>query len=46
VTYFVEQVEGANVSTHHYRVVFKPQTILPDIDFRGSTSDNPLEEQE
>jgi hypothetical protein len=27
-------------------VVFKPQTILPDIDFRGSTSDNPLEEQE
>ncbi len=35
VTYFSEQVESANVSTHHYRVTFKPQTILPDIDFRG-----------
>lgn len=41
VTYFSEQVESSNVSTHHYRVTFKPQTILPDIDFRGSTSDLP-----
>ena len=22
-------------STYHYRVVFKPQTIIPNIDFRG-----------
>lgn len=34
VTYFVEQLEGANVSTDHYRVIFKPSTILPDIDIR------------
>lgn len=31
VTYFIEQVDGANVSTYHYRVVFKPSVILPDI---------------
>jgi hypothetical protein len=37
VTYFSEQLETANVSTYHYRVTFKPQEILPDIDFRGST---------
>lgn len=32
VTYFVEQLETANVSTYHYRVVFKPQSILSDVD--------------
>ena len=32
VTYFVEQLEGANVSTDHYRVIFKPSVIVPDID--------------
>jgi hypothetical protein len=31
VSYFVEQVEGANVSTDFYRVTFKPQAIVPDI---------------
>lgn len=34
VTYFAEQIETAKVSAYHYRVTFKPQTILPDIDFR------------
>lgn len=34
VSYFVEQVEGKNVSTSHYRVVFKPSTIVPDVDIR------------
>lgn len=34
VTYFAEQIEAAKVSAYHYRVTFKPQTILPDIDFR------------
>lgn len=34
VTYFAEQIEPAKVSAYHYRVTFKPQTILPDIDFR------------
>lgn len=32
VTYFVEQVEGANVSTYHYRVIFKPEVLIPDVD--------------
>lgn len=32
VTYIVEQLEGANVSTDHYKVVFKPSTIIPDVD--------------
>lgn len=31
-TYFVEQLEGANVSADHYKVLFKPETIIPDID--------------
>lgn len=39
VTYFVEQLEPQAVSTYHYRVIFKPQTIIPDVDFRGSASD-------
>jgi hypothetical protein len=39
VTFFAEQLEGADVSTYHYRVVFKPQTIIPDIDFRGDAGE-------
>ena len=39
VTYFAEQLTSARVSTYHYRVVFKPQTIVPDIDFRGSAQE-------
>lgn len=35
VTYFVEQLEPAEASVYHYRVIFKPQSILPDVDFRG-----------
>lgn len=38
VTYFSEQLNGADVSVYHYRVIFKPQTILPDVDFKGSAS--------
>uniref|UniRef100_A0AAU6W260 Lipoprotein n=1 Tax=Pseudomonas phage Touem01 TaxID=3138548 RepID=A0AAU6W260_9VIRU len=37
VTYFSEQLNGADVSVYHYRVIFKPQTILPDVDFKGSS---------
>jgi hypothetical protein len=32
VTYFVEQVDGAKVSTYHYKVIFRPGTIIPDMD--------------
>jgi hypothetical protein len=34
VTYFVEQLEDRDVSLYHYRVTFKPQQIIPDIDLR------------
>lgn len=39
VTYFVEQLQAADVSIHHYRVVFRPEAIIPDIDLRMSTGD-------
>ena len=42
VTYFSEQLESIPVSVYHYRVVFKPQVILPDIDFRGSVDSEEL----
>lgn len=32
VTYFVEQLEGTNVSTYHYKVIFKPEAIVPDVE--------------
>ncbi len=41
VSYFVEQGEPVKVSSMHYRVTFKPQTIIPDPDFRGSSEDLP-----
>ncbi|MEC0110430.1 hypothetical protein P4H27_26015 [Paenibacillus taichungensis] len=34
VTYFAEQLEPVDVSVYHYRVTFKPQAILPDIDLK------------
>lgn len=34
VTYFVEQLDYANVSTYQYRVVFKPSAIMPDIEVK------------
>lgn len=39
VTYFAEQLEAKDVSVFHYRVVFKPQVIIPDVDFRGDTEE-------
>jgi len=32
VSYFVEQLESAEVSVFHYRVIFKPEVIIPDVD--------------
>jgi hypothetical protein len=29
VSYFVEQTKAADVSVYHYRVVFKPESIIP-----------------
>lgn len=34
VTFFAEQLDAKNVSTSFYRVVFKPSTIIPDIEIR------------
>jgi hypothetical protein len=34
VTFFCEQLDVASVSTARYRVIFKPSTIVPDIDVR------------
>ena len=32
VTYFAEQVEASNVSGYNYRVIFRPETIIPAIE--------------
>jgi predicted small secreted protein len=37
VTFFVEQLQPADVSVYHYRVIFKPETIIPDIDLETSS---------
>ena len=34
VSYFVEQQASADVSVDHYRVTFKPETVVPDVDAR------------
>lgn len=34
VTFFAEQLDGAKVSTYHYRVIFKPSVIIPELDIR------------
>lgn len=34
VTYFVEQLEPAATNVYHYRVVFKPAAIIPDIEIK------------
>lgn len=32
VSYFVEQTETADVSEYHYRVIFRPETIIPAVE--------------
>lgn len=34
VTYFVEQLQATDVSTSHYRVIWKPSTLVPNIDIQ------------
>ena len=38
ISYFIEQMAPSPVNVYHYRRTFKPQSILPDIDFRGDIS--------
>lgn len=35
----VEQMEPVPVNVYHFRRTFKPQTAIPDIDFRGSVGE-------
>lgn len=34
VTYFAEQIEGSKVDGYHYRVLFKPASIIPDVEVK------------
>lgn len=34
VTYFAEQIDASGVSKYHYKVIFKPSVIIPDIDIK------------
>lgn len=38
-TAFVEQLNPAQVSAYHYRVTFKPQSIIPDVDLRANATE-------
>ena len=40
VTYFVEQMDASSVDTFHYKVAFRPETLLPDIDLQTSGDKN------
>lgn len=39
VTYFAMQTEVADVSVYHNRIIWKPQSIIGDIDFNGSVEE-------
>jgi hypothetical protein len=32
VSYFVEQLDSSDVSIYQYKVIFKPSSIIPDVD--------------
>jgi hypothetical protein len=34
-----EQLEAVDVSTFQYRVVFRPQALIPDVDFQGDANE-------
>ena len=36
VTYFAEQIEAESADVYHYRVIFKPESIVPDIELDTS----------
>ena len=39
VTYFAEHLDGTDVSVYHHRIVFKPQSIIPEIDLNVDSTD-------
>jgi hypothetical protein len=36
VTFFAEQIESVGVDQYRYRVIFKPESLVPDIDLETS----------
>jgi hypothetical protein len=34
VTWFAEQLQAGNVSTSHYKVIWKPSVVAPDVEHR------------
>lgn len=34
VTYFAEQLTASDVSAYHYKVIFKPQTVVPEVELK------------
>lgn len=36
VSFFVEQTESLDVDPFHYKVIFRPETIVPEIDLQTS----------
>jgi hypothetical protein len=34
VSYFVEQLAPVDVSVYHYRVIYKPETVLPELELQ------------
>lgn len=35
VTYFAEQLDSAPADVYHYKVIFKPASIIPNVEFRN-----------
>lgn len=35
VTYFAEQLNEAQVDIYHYKVIFRPQSLIPDVDLKA-----------
>jgi len=40
VSFFVEQTSSKSVSAYHYRVMFRPRQIVPDIDLDVKEANN------
>lgn len=38
VSYFVEQLESSDVDPYRYKVLFRPEQIIPDIDLKTSNN--------
>lgn len=39
LTYFSVQLEAADVSVYHTKIIWKPQSFIPDIDIRGDSEE-------